>query len=221
MGDETKEFMFIDESGDPGFPGETPRYILMGAYLKEPVLPQLRKHLTSFRYHNNVTREFKDQGWAKKFTPTTRRLLAYTADLADEGYLVVTTNWLDKATYQANSGPYTSHAMRFRPFQLRLLLERHIQRQAWGDNLDLVIDRWRMNLDQQRDLEDYLRGNWELRPVIRYITLVDSSYTGMTQLVDIFGRLVSRVLSGKATDEEEALCQRLMSLKELKGGLYA
>ncbi len=116
------------------------------------------------------------------------------------------------------SGP--GEAVRFRNYQLRRLLGRHRARRAWGQNLDVVIDRWRMNVDQRRNLEDYLRGNFQLRPVISSVTTVDSAYADPIQVVDIYARLARRVVLGAATTEEAALCGRLMDLQELTGGLY-
>ncbi|MGH2747210.1 MAG: hypothetical protein ACRDKB_04740 [Actinomycetota bacterium] len=86
--------------------------------------------------------------------------------------------------------------------------------------MDLVIDRWKMSPEKRLNLEEYLRGNFRLRPVIAYITTVDSAYADPIQVVDIYGRLARRVVEGKATDEEQTLCHRLMALEEVRGGLY-
>lgn len=222
MPTEEKEFLFVDESGDPGVAGN-PLYILIGMHLSASVLDHVRRHLAAFRYHHDVVREFKAQRWADKLSPATRHLLEYLADLTDPGDITTTGNWLDKGRYLAGGGPHLSspgEAVRFRNYQLRRLLERHRGRRAWGENLDVVIDRWRMNVDQRRNLEDYLRGNFRLRPVIASVTTVDSVYTDPIQVVDIYGRLARRVVLGSASPEESALCARLMELQELTGGLY-
>jgi hypothetical protein len=78
-----------------------------------------------------------------------------------------------------------------------------------------------MSLDQRRNLEDYVRGNFKLRPMIASITTVDSAYTDPIQIVDIYARLVRRVLLDRADDEERVLAGRLVQLVEVRGGLYA
>ena len=103
--------------------------------------------------------------------------------------------------------------------QLRLLLERHLTRRPWGENLDVAVDRWRLNLEQRRNLEDYLRTNYRLRPMIGYITMVDSVYADPVQVADIYARVARRVLTGDADREKEELCRRLMDLSEVTGGL--
>ena len=60
-----KEFLFADESGDPGLKGN-PISLLVGLHTDEPTLDEIRKHLAAFRYHHGVLRKFKDQRWADK-----------------------------------------------------------------------------------------------------------------------------------------------------------
>jgi hypothetical protein len=83
-----------------------------------------------------------------------------------------------------------------------------------------VIDRWRMTPDLRKNLEDYLRGNYKLRPSIATITLVDSAYADPIQVVDIYGRLARRIVEGRENPDEAALGERLMNLAEVTGGLY-
>jgi hypothetical protein len=187
------------------------------------VLDQVNRHLTNFRYHHQVVREFKAQRWRDKLSPVTRMLLGYLADLTDADEVGGTANWLSKDKYRAGKGPYLAAAgdtWKFRHYQLRRLLERHIGRRPWGTELDLVIDRWKMPPEQRLDLEKYLHGNYSLRPAIANITIVDSIYVDMTQVVDIYSRLARRVIQGTATPEETALAGRLMDLHEITGGLY-
>lgn len=220
-----KEFIFIDESGDPG-PDGNPTYILVALHTNETTLHRIRKHVVAFRYHLEVTKEFKGQRWADKLPPggTAAHLLTFMAELTDAGDIVTSGIWLDKPTYRAGGGPHLGGAVgeswRFRHYQLRRLLERHVARRQWSEAVDLVIDRWAMTLDQRKSLEEYLRGNFKLRPVIPWITLVDSAYCDPIQVVDIYSRLVRRVVTGHATADEVALCARLVDLQEIRGGLY-
>ena len=220
---EAKEFIFVDESGDPGPDGD-PVYILIAMHADLLALDGIRRHLAAFRYHHDVVREFKDQRWAEKLSPASRHLLEFLAETTDAGGISSTAIWLNKERYRTGGGPYLSRpgeAVRFRNFQLRLLLERHVARRSWGQNLDLVIDRWRMSLDQRRNLEDYIHGNFKLRPRIASITVVDSAYVDPIQIVDIYARLVRRVVLNRAEDPERVLAERLVQLSEVTSGLYA
>lgn len=111
----SKEFIFVDESGDPAFgPGSQPFYLLVAMHCSAEVLVDIRRHLASFRYHHNVRREFKNQKWADKSTGPTVRLLEFLADLTDEGRLATTCAWLLKEKYRAAGGPHTTSTWRFR-----------------------------------------------------------------------------------------------------------
>ena len=218
-----KEFVFIDESGDPG-PGGSPVYILVALHADEEALHAIREHLTAFRYHTLVKKEFKAGRWADKTMTEgdgTQRLLAPLGHMSDDGHVAVTGIWLTKAKYRANGGPHLNPgtAAKFRHFQLRMLLEKHVAAHPWGDATDIVIDRWGMTDAQRRDLEQYLKGNFKLRPT-PVITLVDSVCCDFVQVVDIITRLIKRCVTGKGTPEELALCECLVNLHEIERGLY-
>lgn len=102
MGGTSKEFIFVDESGDPAFGrGSQPFYLLVAMHCSGEVLDDTRRHLASFRYHHNVRREFKNQKWADKGTGPTVRLLDFLAELTEEARLATTCVWLAKEKYRA------------------------------------------------------------------------------------------------------------------------
>jgi hypothetical protein len=215
-----KEFVFIDESGSPGMAESLP-YLVVALHLSEECVHRVRQHMTAFRYHHSVVKELKDQRNAGKLTPQTRRLLEPLADMSDASDIRATCNWLDKQTYKANKGPYLDNAQYFRNYQIRRVLERHRVRSPWStDLLDVVLDRWSMDEDQRRNLEEYLKGNWNLEPRIAHVTTVDSVYVDPIQIADIYTRVARKIADGSANDEERALASRLMSIREVRGGLY-
>lgn len=221
------EFIFIDESGDPVRPevfGSNPIYILAALHVPDAAMIRLQAHLTAFRYHHGVTKELKDTGalLKDKFTPVTRSLLNYMAEMTESGLIMASAHWLEKKKYKAGGGPHLEEGVdtsKFRNFQLRLLLENHKTLRPWGPNVDLVLDRWSMSEAQRANVEAYLKGNWNLQP-IQDITFVDSRYVDMVQVADLYARLVRRVAENEANAEQLEMCGRLMSVREVEKGIY-
>lgn len=72
---------------------------------------------------------------------------------------------------------------------------------------------------QRTNLQTYLKGNWRLHP-IGDLTFVDSRYVDMVQVVDLYTRLIRRVVEGEADAEQAEMCSRLLTLHEITKGLY-
>jgi hypothetical protein len=223
MGSGNGEFIFIDESGDPGYPGANPLYLLVASHMSEAVHRDVTAHVAGFRYFHGVNREFKDWGGLLKSPPTIqwRTLMEYLCGRTVAGEITTTATWLDKATYKANKGPYlvAGKSTEFRHFQVRMLLERHRKRRTWGVDVDIVLDRWSMSQAQRINLENYIKDNWHLQP-IGHVTTVDSAYADALQIVDLLARLARRVADGSANTEEITWAGKLMDLQEVKKGLY-
>jgi Protein of unknown function (DUF3800) len=217
-----REYIFVDESGDPGFSGGSQQYLLGALHVNELTLDRLRLHLAAFRYHGEIQNEFKATSWADKLNAKAARLLQCLEDFTHSGDIVSTVTWLDKAKYESNNGPYTGDGQthRLRHYQLRRLLECHRARRKWGTKLDVVLDRWGQGSELKRDLESYLEGNRNLRPEIEHITFVDSKYCDPVQVIDIYLRLAKRVIQGAANADEQRLASVLMHVTEIAGGLY-
>lgn len=81
----TGEFIFIDESGDPGDPailGASPLYLLVATHMDEMTYRDFTAHVAAFRYFHGVNREFKAWGGLLKMPPTIqwRTLMEYLSD---------------------------------------------------------------------------------------------------------------------------------------------
>jgi hypothetical protein len=191
--------------------------------MSELVHRDFTAHVAAFRYFHGVNREFKDWGGLLKSPPTIqwRTLMDYLCDRTVAGDITTTANWLDKATYKVNGGPYlvAGQSTKFRHFQIRLLLERHRKRRAWGSEVDIVLDRWSMSQEQRINLENYIKGNWHLRPV-GHVTTVDSAYVDAIQVVDLLTRLARRIADGTANAEQLAWAGRLLDIHEVQKGIY-
>src|SRR5205085_4029294 len=129
----------------------------------------------------------------------------------------------DKQTYAANRGPRFNDGSPthwFQNYQLRRLLGRHQGRHPWGDNTDLVLDRWPMTLEQRQSLRNYIRGQCGFAPPPAHITVADSSYVPLVELADFYARIVRRLAEGGLNAEWASFRDGLMSVKDVMGGLY-
>ena len=222
-----KEFIFVDESGDTGIvSGSSSHYLVTSLHINEKEMHHLRRHLAAFRYHSESSNEFKDGRWSKRSVEhgdTGDRLIRSVVHMKNEGALLVSATWLHKDTYRANRGPHLSGAAgdsrKFRSYQIRRHLEHHVQIRPWGDETDLVIDRWQMTLSERDEFEKYIHGNWNLRPKPT-ITFVDSLTCDQIQVVDIVARMLYRKIAGTASEFEEELCHELVVEKQILGGIY-
>lgn len=223
MASDKPEYLFVDESGDPGKAAGNPIYILTGVHVPKASMASLRVHLASFRYHNNVNKELKDYPPFRKNPPIhqVQRFVEALVSLTRNGLISATTNWLRKATYK---GPYLDppDSVRFRNFQLRLLLVRHKERGYWCDNMDVVLDRFDVTEELYLNMRKYvLKTIWGLEPRPAHITIADSDYVGGLQLADIYTRLARQVIEGKASEWETELAGQLMDIQEQTTGLYS
>lgn len=221
------QYLFLDESGDPGTaPGNNPIYLIAGLHVTKPGLEALRLHLSCFRYQHQVSKEFKSWGSLLKDKPTPQlRAFAETlVTLTTEGQLAATVNWLHKPSYKANQGPYLGRgqSQQFRSFQVRLLLTRHRSRGHWSDNLDVVLDRWNMSEERYLNLRQYVKEKiWGLEPRPAHVTVADSDYVEGLQVADMYARFARAVVEGDASEWHRDVVGRLMDLREVTGGLFS
>lgn len=221
------QYLFLDESGDPGTaPGNNPVYLLAGVHMTKAGLDALRVHLACFRYQHQVAKEFKSWGSLNKPVPTNAlRAFAETlATLTGDGLLAGTVNWLHKPSYRANQGPYLGpdQSQQFRSFQVRLLLSRHRSRGHWSDNLDVVLDRWNMTEETYLNLRRYVKEKiWGLEPRPSHVTVADSDYVEGLQVADMYARFARRVVEGDASPWHRQVVERIMSLEQVTGGLFS
>lgn len=94
--------------------------------------------------------------------------------------------------------------MQFRNYGIRIALELFFKKHTpeKGQAIELVIDRYIDDEQQEGELRDYLRGNKRL-PGFTHIVQVDSRYSDPVQLSDKFGNLVKSRMhdgDGKAND---------------------
>ena len=199
------DFIFVDESGDPGYALDpdtgqlrsSPHFLLAALHVTDESMTQINNHLTMFRYYTGFSRELK--------LPTSRppfdRLLDPICASAEGGSdIYASTVFLDKVNY---TGSYLKpdqerpqSQLFFRNRVLRCLMEYHFANHSLvSDQYDLILDRVDMNLAQIENQREYLHSNPYLKGP-RYITHASSVYVEGLQVVDHIARGLKDVVRG-------------------------
>lgn len=178
------DYLFIDESGDSGDGrGDSSDYYAeLVLHLSRTSYYDFIKHITNWRYVKSLSKEMKKLPKG----PDMERFVRPISVLQDDGLLSCSWVYLTKAKF---TGPYLRadspkgiDSIKFRNFVHRQLLEFHFsQYSAMTPNIELVFDRFEMSSHAIKNLEDYLKGNYNL-PTFRHITHADSTYTEALQV---------------------------------------
>ena len=196
-------FLFIDETGDPGHPDQrdASRYYQLNILaLTRPLVMKLSHEFSRFRYFTQADKELE------KYVSRKRRIFTDIACVMSSMGALFYSFCLSKESYV---GPYLKNIGRdkydynpklFRNFIIRKSLETFFQEHPaqTGQEIEMVFDRFLTNEDDEKNLKEYLRGNFSL-PNFLHIVQVDSMYSDAIQAVDIFGSLVKNcVFDGDA-----------------------
>lgn len=198
-------FLFIDEGGDPGDPGDDSSsdfYLLNLLLASRSNLRSILKHFARFRYFRDFGAELKRMQKGGKCMLSD--LLSILSDY-DETELY--SFYVKKKGYL---GPYLGRKgsipdpKKFRNFILRKSLE-YFFLEVDLDNIEkreveIVIDRFLSSEEDELNLKKYISRNYRL-PSFLHIEQVDSEYSDPVQIVDLIGRLVFDSLRGKGVYE--------------------
>lgn len=218
------EYVFVDESGDPGFAaGTAERFYLVAVHCDGPTLRVIRKHLVNLHYHHGLGGSELKEWWPVRNTDIKDRKLQACIRLFEkltlQRDLKATAVWVDKDRWKMGGGPYTGGTSRdsflFRNYVLKRLLRRHVARFGWGDNVDLVIDRYDLPDRERASLRSLLKASLAAPPA--HVTAVSSAYVGSIGIADLYTKLAKRavVLNDPASDVVR-LCETLMSPREIR-----
>ncbi len=182
-GDPKRDFIFIDESGDPGH--RSTHFACMAMHTTDHGLRCVVECFSGLRFYRTLFSEMKRLHENEPLRP---KLVQMLEGLQDAGHVRFTATYLEKSRY---TGPYliAGHGTEFRNFQVRRLLEAHVSHSPLltGD-CELVFDRHSHSASQLSDFVDYLNNNWNL-PSFTSVTAVDSRYVEAIQVADLALRL--------------------------------
>ncbi len=186
------DYLFVDESGDPGYrldPASgrllsTPYYTAAVLHICDDAFGHVTEHVAAFRYFSRMSRELK----LPRGHDAVERLMEPIAMMAESDVnLWASAVFLDKRSYAGRYLKTGEHRpqdpMMFRNYVLRRLLELHFERYGLASRqYDLVLDRVEMTKDQQDNLYAYLAGNYGI-PTPTHITHASSIYVDGLQVV--------------------------------------
>ena len=177
-----RDFIFIDEHGDPG-PVATgsERFATCAVHVTDVTLEHLVECVSDMRFYRQAYGEIKRLHSVPQLRPKLVGILAHMATAHDVAFSVT---YLDKAAY---TGQYLEpqHGTAFRNFQVRRLLEWHFHNHTLvTQQCELVADRHSHSASQLTDFARYLNNNWNL-PRFAAIATVDSRYVESIQVADL------------------------------------
>lgn len=204
------DFLFVDESGDPGYAIEpisgrllsTPYYTAAVLHVVDDAFRDINRHIAGFRFYSGLNKELKIPPQSKGFHPLMEPIGVLASN--DAG-IYASAVYLDKHNYSHSylkpGGERAQDPVRFRNFVLRRLLEHHFSTYSLlSDRYDLVLDRIDMTKYELEDLEKYLAGNRNI-PTPNYVTHASSIYVEGLQIVHhIANGIKGAALGGEIPD---------------------
>lgn len=158
-----RDFIFIDESGDPGT--FTDYYILGLVHITDISLKKLNIHLGALRYFGSIRSELK----STKLNSLQKEHLLNILKISmhDNDFIKATAIFIKKNNYKGNylkdKEGFLKNAAKFRHFAMRRLLEFHFQNEeAQSKEIELVIDRFHSDERKEQQMRNYLSGRYPI-----------------------------------------------------------
>jgi hypothetical protein len=186
-----RDFLFIDESGDPGL--FTDYYIVGILHVTDVDIKKLNVDLGAFRYFGNVNAELKS-GSTKPFRK--ERLL----QILKNSDAKMSASYIIKSEYE---GPFLGkESNKFRHYILRQAIFEHFKvYNAESNEIEVIIDRFE-NEHFESTLRSYLRVNkFNPLPSLLHIIMADSRYVDLLQVADwVAGCVKDKFFKNTKTD---------------------
>lgn len=195
--------MFVDETGDLGPKGSG--YYGYGVFeVAAADYGQIRRLLAEARVRYGL---YRDLELDLRRQPL-MGIFSQLKELAAQDVVRCSGLYIDKHRYggryltwsDVDFAQKSDWAHHLRNYLLRVALEHHYEPYGVeGRSIDLVLDRIAVNVEQHRNLEDYLanrptvprREPFRL-PRLEYLTISDSQYTGALQIAHVVADVVKR-----------------------------
>jgi len=213
------EYLFIDESGDPGYilldRASSKHYAELALQLNGDSLSDVIAHIINWKYVLGKLYETKDLPRGEQC----KRYLAPILELHRQGKLKCSCVHLFKDRY---TGPYlkpelpTGHEpLYFRNFIHKELLEHHFTQFPITHKvgINLIFDDYRIPFEEVRKTEDYLQNNWNL-PAFKRIIHDDSIPNLALQITSQLVRIVNGIVLGTIDKERKELLS-FIALKDI------
>ena len=203
-------YIFIDESGDPGYVlkagASSLYYAELALGINEEGWAYFIEHIISWKYILGKFQEFKS---LPARNDQLKRYINPLVELYNRNNLFCSCVYLIKEDYR---GPYLKSSstsgqnpIKFRNFIHRKLLEHHFRTfPVFDSEIELVFDRYRMSREEMINLEEYLRENWSL-PVIEHICHVNSIYSEAMQVTSQLVNGMKDIVLGNADGDRTTL----------------
>ncbi len=190
-----RDFIFIDESGDPG--SFSDYYILALLHITDVSLKDINLHLGAMRYFGSVRRELK----SSRVTPDQRDQLSRIFTHAQKNaFIRASAIYVSKSEYQGiyltDKPDRSANPVYFQNLMARRLLEHHFSLfNPQSQEVEIVFDRFFRSNSLETKMQHYLRSNKHGRlPAFLHITQADSRYVELLQVADWIAGLVKEKL---------------------------
>jgi len=196
-----RDFIFIDESGDPGT--ATDYYILGLIHLTDETLKEINIHLGAFRYFGSLKKEIN----SRRLNSLQKEMLIniFKMIIDKNLFLKFSSIYVDKKDYH---GPYLKDNYNpdyFRNLMARKLLEFHFHyEKPQSREIEIIFDRFYSQEIKEQKLRNYLRTDkYNLIPDFLHIIQADSRYVELLQIVDfITGLVKEKFFTHKERDDK-------------------
>ncbi len=185
-----RDFLFIDETGDPG--AATEYYIQGLIHLTDESLKEINLQLGAMRFFGTIRNELKSTRLNKNQKDLLHSIIKHS--LNDSVFVKATVIVITKADYvgpyledkTVDGVSYPKDAKKFRHFVLRRLLEQHFAHTTiQSQEVELVIDRFHSSEIDEKLMRSYLRIDKHNRlPYFAQIIQADSRYVELLQVAD-------------------------------------
>lgn len=192
----SRTFIFIDESGDAGSHLDSTSssyYQLNIVVAKREMLWKIALQFSRFRYFTDAEKEIDKYLRSEK----TRRIIM------DIFHNISLHQWVNFFIFRIEKNQYIwpyykpLQSKKFRNFIIRISLEKIFRELfIWEyipESVEIVIDRFLDNDEDQRNLELYLKWNYNLSKLL-HVTQIDSEYSEHMQCTDVLWKLVKKYI---------------------------